>query len=164
MLTRPVAVLIRNQVLLTSPPQETVRAACQRMRDRYVGSVVVTDERGHLVGIFTERDAVCRVLAEGRDADRTTLAKVMTTEVATVSPQATALEALRLMQDGGFRHVPVVAEDGWWASSPTPTSAGRSTRAWSTRRSCSRRSAEGAADAHQSRNARRAELRSGAQK
>jgi CBS domain-containing protein len=109
MLTRPVAVLIRNQVVLTSPPQETVRVACQRMRERYVGSVVVTDERNHLVGIFTERDAICRVLAEGRDAERTTLAKVMTTEVATVSPQATALEALRVMQDGGFRHVPVVA-------------------------------------------------------
>ena len=109
MLTRPVAVLIRNQVVLTSPPQETVRVACQRMRERYVGSVVVTDERNHLVGIFTERDAICRVLAEGWDAERTTLAKVMTTEVATVSPQATALEALRIMQDGGFRHVPVVA-------------------------------------------------------
>jgi CBS domain-containing protein len=110
MLTRPVADLIRNQVTLTLPPQATVRTACQRMRERYVGSVVVADERGHLLGIFTERDAVCRVLAESRDADQTTLAKVMTTEVATVSPQATALDALRLMQDGGFRHVPVVAE------------------------------------------------------
>ena len=56
------------------------------------------------------------------------------------------------------------AEDGWWASSPTPTSAARSTPAWSTRPSCSRRSAEGVAGAHQSRNARRVELRSGAQK
>ena len=109
MLNRPVATLIRNQVVLALPPEATVRGACQRMRERYVGSVLVTDERDHLVGIFTERDAVCRVLAEGRDADRTTLAKVMTTEVASVSPQATALDALRLMQDGGFRHVPVVA-------------------------------------------------------
>ena len=107
MLTRPVATLIRNQVVLTLPPQATVRAACQRMRERYVGSVLVTDERNHLVGIFTERDAVCRVLAESRDADRTALAEVMTTGVLTVSPRATALEALRLMQDGGFRHVPV---------------------------------------------------------
>jgi CBS domain-containing protein len=109
MLTRPVAVLIRNQSVLALPPQATVRTACQRMRERYVGSVLVTDEREHLLGIFTERDAICRVLAESRDADRTTLAKVMTTEVVTVPPQATALEALRLMQDGGFRHVPVVA-------------------------------------------------------
>ena len=109
MLNRPVIDLIRNQVLLTLPPQATIRAAAQRMRERRVGSVLVTEERGHLVGIFTERDAVCRVLAEGRDADQTTLAKVMTTEVATVSPQATALEALRLMQDGRFRHVPIVS-------------------------------------------------------
>jgi CBS domain-containing protein len=108
MLTRPVVTLIRNQVLLTLPPQETVRAACQRMRERYVGSVLVTDGRDHLVGIFTERDAVCRVLAESRDADRTTLAQVMTTGVVTVPPRATALDALRLMQDGGFRHIPVV--------------------------------------------------------
>ncbi|MFL5333626.1 MAG: cyclic nucleotide-binding/CBS domain-containing protein [Geminicoccaceae bacterium] len=109
MLTRPVATLIRNQVLLTLPPQATVRVACQRMRERYVGSVLVTDERDHLLGIFTERDAVCRILAESRDADRTTLAEVMTADVVTVPPQAMALEALRLMQDGGFRHVPVVA-------------------------------------------------------
>jgi CBS domain-containing protein len=108
MFSRPIATLIRNQVVLALPPQATVRAACQRMRERYVGSVLVTDERDHLVGIFTERDAVCRVLAESRDADQTTLAKVMTTEVVTVSPGATALEALHLMQDGGFRHVPVV--------------------------------------------------------
>src|SRR5689334_5949590 len=108
MLPRPVAVLIRKQILLTLPPQATVRTACQRMRERYVGSVLVTDEQDHLAGIFTERDAVCRVLAESRDADRTTLAQVMTTEVVTIAPQATALEALRLMQDGGFRHVPVV--------------------------------------------------------
>ena len=87
MLTRPVAVLIRNQVVLALPPDATVRTACQRMRERYVGSVVVADERNHLLGIFTERDAVCRVLAEGRDADHTTVAKVMTTEVATVAPQ-----------------------------------------------------------------------------
>ncbi len=112
MLTRLVAALIRNQVMLTLPPQATARAACQRMRERYVGSVLVTDERDRLLGIFTERDAICRVRAESRDADRTTLAQVMTTEVVTVPPQATALDALRLMQDGGFRHVPVVVAGG----------------------------------------------------
>jgi CBS domain-containing protein len=109
MMNRPVSELLRDRTPLVLPPGTTARAACQRMRERRVGSVLVISEREHLLGIFTERDAVCRVLAEGRDADRTTVAKVMTTEVATVAPQATALEALRLMQDGGFRHVPVVA-------------------------------------------------------
>jgi len=70
MLTRPVTVLIRNQVLLALPPWATVRAACQRMRERYVGSVLATDERDQLAGIFTGRDAVCRVLAESRTPTR----------------------------------------------------------------------------------------------
>jgi len=78
------------------------------MRERYVGSVLMTGGQDHLLGIFTEPDTVCRVLAASRDADRNTLAKMMTTEVIIIAPQATALEALRHMQDGGFRHVPVL--------------------------------------------------------
>jgi CBS domain-containing protein len=70
--------------------------------------VLVADGQGRLLGIFTGRDAVRRVLAEGRDADRATLAEVMTREPATVPPRAAAMEALRLMRDGGFDHVPVV--------------------------------------------------------
>jgi len=68
----------------------------------------VTDGDQCLVGIFTGRDAVCRVLAAGRDPAGTKLAEVMTTEPSTMLPGGTAIEALRLMQDGGFRHVPVV--------------------------------------------------------
>ena len=108
MINRPVGTLIRQQTLLTLPPGTPVHEACCRMAERYVGSVLVTDERDRLLGIFTERDAVCRVLAQARDADRTTLAEVMTEKVSTLPPQGSALEALRLMQDGGFRHVPVV--------------------------------------------------------
>jgi len=78
------------------------------MRERYVGSVLMTGGQDHLLGIFTEPDTVCRVRSASRDADRTTLAKMMTTEVITIAPQATAPEALRHMQDGGLRHVPVV--------------------------------------------------------
>ncbi|MGG5821658.1 CBS domain-containing protein [Falsiroseomonas sp. HW251] len=111
MLSRPVSEMIRGQVPLTAPPGATVREASQRMAERYVGSVLVTDEAGRLLGIFTERDAVCRVLATSRDADATTLAEVMTTKVATIRPRATAMDALRMMQDGGFRHVPVVEAD-----------------------------------------------------
>ena len=108
MINRPVATLIRKQILLTAPPDTSVHEACRRMAERRVGSVLVTDERGRLLGIFTERDAVCRVLARARDADRTTLAAVMTEKVSIIPPRGSALEALRLMQDGGFRHVPVV--------------------------------------------------------
>jgi CBS domain-containing protein len=111
MLNRPVSGLLHNQTLLTLTPDACVRDACRRMRERRVGSVLVTDARGRLLGVFTERDAVRRVLAEARDPDAATLAEVMTRDPSTTPPRGTVMEALRMMQDGGFRHVPVV-EDG----------------------------------------------------
>ena len=89
----------------------TVRSACQEMSDRRAGSVLVTDERGALAGIFTGRDAVCRVLAAGKDSSTTTLREVMTANPVTMSHEMTAIDAPRLMWDGGFRHVPLVDGD-----------------------------------------------------
>ena len=112
MLDRPLSELLRGQAApLTLPPGAAVREACRAMRERAADAVLVADGTGRLLGIFTGRDALRRVLAEAQDADRATLAEVMTREPATVPPRAAAMEALRLMQDGGFDHVPVV-EDG----------------------------------------------------
>ena len=87
---------------------ESVKEACRAMHARRTGSVIVTDPNGALVGIFTGRDAVGRVVAAGKSPEETPLAKVMTGNPRTMSPKSTAIEALRLMWDGGFRHVPVV--------------------------------------------------------
>jgi CBS domain-containing protein len=57
---------------------------------------------------YTGRDAVHRVLAEGKSAARTKLAGVMTRDPNTIPPGKTAIEALRLMEDGRYRHVPIV--------------------------------------------------------
>ena len=100
--------IVRNQKPLTLAPGATVQEACERMRARHVGAVLVTEGSGRLVGIFTGRDACCRVLAECKDAAKTTLGEVMTRSPITMPPGKNAVEALRLMQDGGFRHVPVV--------------------------------------------------------
>jgi CBS domain-containing protein len=100
--------IIRNQNPLTLPSNTSVREACARMRQRKVGAVLVTDEQKHLIGIFTGRDAVGRVLAEGKDPARTCLAEVMTPEPVTMPPGEPAIEALRLMHDHGCRHVPIV--------------------------------------------------------
>ena len=81
------------------------------MRDRRVGAVLVTEGDRRLVGIFTGRDAVCRVLAKGKNAAKTTLAEVMTPEPDTMPPGRTAIDALRLLRDGGYRHLPVVEND-----------------------------------------------------
>jgi CBS domain-containing protein len=101
--------IVSHQNPLMLPPTATVMQACQRMRDRRVGAVLVTEGDRRLVGIFTGRDAVGRVLAEGKDAATTALADVMTRNPDTVPPRQTAIEALRAMQDGGYRHLPVVA-------------------------------------------------------
>jgi CBS domain-containing protein len=105
---RRMSELVRHQDPLVLPPETSVKHACERMRDRGVGAVLVTDEGGRLVGIFTGRDAVCRMLAEGMDPAATILAKVMTRSPETMPPDKTTIDALRLMRDGGFRHLPVV--------------------------------------------------------
>jgi CBS domain-containing protein len=108
MTNRQMADIVKDQEPVTLPATATVREACQRMRERRVGAVLVVGGDRRLVGIFTGRDAVARVLADTKDAGRTTLADVMTRDPETMPPGRTAIEALRLMNDGGFRHVPVV--------------------------------------------------------
>jgi CBS domain-containing protein len=109
-MNRAMSEIIRNQKPVTLPPTATVQEACERMHTRKIGAVLVTSDRWTLLGIFTGRDAV-RVLAGRKDPGDVLLQDVMTPEPDTMSPGSTAIEALRLMRDGGFRHVPVV-EDG----------------------------------------------------
>lgn len=88
----------------------TAFEACRLMQEASAGSIVVVDDRGHLAGIFTGRDVVGRIVAAGRDASTTRLADVMTPDPVTISPEQSAVDALRLMWDGGFRHVPLVRQ------------------------------------------------------
>lgn len=103
--------VVRDQKPLILPPTATVKEACRCMSDRHVGAVLVTEKQGRLVGIFTGRDAVQRVLATGKSAAKTKLKDVMTATPTTMSPDKTVIDALRLMWDGGFRHVPVIEDD-----------------------------------------------------
>lgn len=92
---------------LTAAPDQTVSDASIMMQTRNVGAVLVIAD-GKLMGIFTERDAVFRVLARGLDPTTTQLADVMTVEPITLSPEKSYGHALLLMHENGFRHVPVV--------------------------------------------------------
>ena len=107
---RKMADMVRNQDPVMLPPEATVKDACQRMRDRRIGAVLIIEADRRLVGIFTGRDAVHRVLAEGKNADRTTLAEVMTPDPDTIPAGKMAIEALRLMEDERYRHLPIVDE------------------------------------------------------
>ena len=109
MTNRPMTEILRRQVPLTLGQDVSVREASHAMAESGVGAVLVTDPAGRLVGIFTGRDAI-RVLARGLDAAGTTLGVVMTPSPHSLTPECTAIEALRLMRDGGFRHVPVLRD------------------------------------------------------
>jgi CBS domain-containing protein len=92
---------------LTAAPDQTVSDASSMMQTRNVGAVLVIAD-GKLMGIFTERDAVFRVIARGLDPTTTQLADVMTVEPITLSPEKSYGHALLLMHENGFRHLPVV--------------------------------------------------------
>jgi CBS domain-containing protein len=96
--------------LLIAPPQTTVLKAAEMMAKKQVGAVLVVDNE-HLVGIFTERDAVFRVIARGLEPTSTVLADVMTRDPKTIAPEKPYGLAMTLMHESGFRHLPVI-EDG----------------------------------------------------
>lgn len=107
MFSQNVRSLMERENLLTAPPETTVSEAAKMMAHRKVGAVMVI-EHEQLVGIFSERDAVFRVIAQGRDAQATRLADVMTAAPQFVGPDKSFGYALLLMYENGFRHVPVV--------------------------------------------------------
>ncbi len=106
---RSVREIIAQRTLVTATEKTTVAAAARLMKKHHVGAVMVVDGT-QLVGIFTERDAVFRVLAEGRNPTTTQLSAVMTAKPRTVDADKAVGHALMMMYDGGFRHVPVVAD------------------------------------------------------
>jgi CBS domain-containing protein len=77
------------------------------MADAKVGAIMILEGKT-LAGIFTERDALMRVLAAGLDPKSTQLETVMTANPLTARPDMPLGHALHIMYDGGFRHVPIV--------------------------------------------------------
>ena len=108
---RLISKIIEDQEIVTTPADTTVNDAARLMRENHIGAVIVVEKSGKLAGIFTERDALFRVVAEGRDGKTTKLADVMTRNPQTVKPDQRFSVALQMMYGGKFRHVPVV-EDG----------------------------------------------------
>ena len=108
---RPISTIIENQAIVTAPSTMTVSEAARLMKDHNSGALMVCDKK-HLVGVFTERDALFRVTAEGSDPKTTLLADVMTRNPRTIAPDKRLGHALHMMYEGGFRNVPVVNENG----------------------------------------------------
>jgi CBS domain-containing protein len=96
----------RNK-LVTAPSATSVRRASEMMARKNIGALLVVDNE-QLVGIFTERDALFRVIARRLDPEATLLSDVMTTAPKTIDVEKTYGHAMLLMHENGFRHVPVL--------------------------------------------------------
>ncbi len=96
----------------TVSPADTVLAAARRMKTDHVGAVVVVDEVGRPVGMLTDRDIACRVVAERLDSAQMRVDEVMTPNPAVVRKSDLIDEAAFRMREAGVRRLPVVGEDG----------------------------------------------------
>ncbi len=110
MAIRSLRSIVEGQTPITVPKTVTVLEAARTMKQHNIGAVLVVDGT-RLCGIFTERDALFRVVAEARDPGGTNVGQVMTPQPQTIHPDKPFLHALRMMHKGRFRHLPVV-EDG----------------------------------------------------
>jgi CBS domain-containing protein len=98
--------LIKNQETYRADADQTVLEVAQAMVARNIGAVPVLRD-GLLVGIFSERDLMKRVVVEGLQAGSTRVGEVMTSNPLTVNPQETPDNCMLLMRRHGFRHLPV---------------------------------------------------------
>ncbi len=98
---------IHDQDMIAFARATTVREAASAMAQRRIGAVPIVED-GKLLGIFTERDVITRVVAPGRNPDTTPLGEVMTENPDTVKSSDSVVHALELMNTRRYRHLPVV--------------------------------------------------------
>ncbi len=106
----PVRQIIQRDTLVSTAPTTTVKAAADEMARHRCGSIVVMEDEA-VVGIFTERDLLLRVIHAGLDPAGTTVAEVMTQGPDTIDAEAPVADAIRAMDEFSYRYLPVM-EDG----------------------------------------------------
>jgi CBS domain-containing protein len=104
---RQIGEIIEGHPLFHVPSTSTVRDAARTMSDRNIGAIAVLDS-GKLVGIFSERDVLIRIVAEGRNPDDTLVDSVMTKDIIVATPADDINDALQKMHECNCRHLPVV--------------------------------------------------------
>jgi CBS domain-containing protein len=105
----PVSAILdrKGHQVFSVPPSVTISDAVAEMNRNRVGSVMVLDD-SRLVGIFTERDVLRRVVGAGIDPKRTLVSAVMTSEVLTITPETTMEETTQIFTEKRCRHLPVI--------------------------------------------------------
>lgn len=103
--------IVCDQVITAVSAHTTVQEAARKMAERVIAAVVIT-EGDTLRGIMTERDVTTRVVAKGLDPATVTVGEVMTPDPDTLVASQHPAEALRMMRDRNYRHLPVVDDAG----------------------------------------------------
>ena len=104
---KQIAELIEGRPLFHAESSESVRDVAKMMSEKNIGAIAILDS-GRLVGVFSERDLMKRVVAAGLNPDKTVVAKVMTRELVVGKPEDDISAALQKMHSLGCRHLPVV--------------------------------------------------------
>ena len=102
--------VVNNQKIQCVTGSTTVQEAAKILAKHHIGALFVT-KRNRLEGIFTERDLSARIVAQGKDPEKTKVFEVMTENPETVGPDDLAISVLQKMCNRGFRHLPVVDKD-----------------------------------------------------
>lgn len=104
---RQIGEIIEGHPLFHVPSTASVRDVARTMSERNIGAIAVLDS-GKLVGIFSERDVLTRIVAEGRNPDETRVDSVMTRDIIVAAPADDINDALQKMHECNCRHLPVV--------------------------------------------------------
>ncbi len=100
--------LLRNQVTIFAEAHQTVLEVAKLMMEHNIGAVPVLQE-GRMIGIFSERDLMIRVVVAGKDPAQTLVGEVMTEDPLTIAPDEPLETCMTLMKRHGFRHLPICA-------------------------------------------------------
>ena len=95
---------------VTVTPEVTIMHAINVMIEHQAGAAAVVMD-GKLVGIFTERDVMTKIVARNLDPNTTQISKVMATDIKKIVRNGTVAQAIKIMSEHRIRHIPLVAED-----------------------------------------------------
>jgi len=101
----------KGPVVHSVRPEAAVYEALELMAEKNIGAVVVTDQAGKLLGIFSERDYARKMMIKGREAHTTRVKEIMTTLVVSVNPETRLHDCMSIMTEKRIRHLPVFADD-----------------------------------------------------
>ncbi len=101
----------KGTVVWSASPDETVLEAIRRMAEHNVGAMLVLED-DQLVGFFSERDYMRKVVLQGLRSHSTPVRTIMSSPVITISPDATVQQGLSIMTEKSVRHLPVTDASG----------------------------------------------------